>query len=472
MKLNRLSVVAIMLMVLAIAAAFYFQSEIQPPIATDSSTPTAVAPSTSTTPVISADLLAVDTGAALVLAEGILSPTHHQTLTFNGSGLLTDIFVEEGDLVEAGAPLLQLDGRDQENALIQQQANLAQAQANLALAQADLLIAETGVTAANIAVQIAEVELTLLQEGPSAGQVALYEALLAAAESGVNQAASNQSLALAQPASSAIRSAQARLAAAQAEVVPAQIALDQLVRENGTQSAIQQAQLKLNAAIANVNAAQIALEDVQAGASAPQRSASAAQVTAADANRQVAQAQLDLLLLGTRAETISLTEAKIEQAQSALTEAELVVQQAQAAVEQASAQVEEATTAVAAADSALQQRTLYAPFAGTIAQMSLKLGDVITPERTAVIIANFDQWQVKTTNVTEVDIVALAQGFPVQITVDAFPGQPLNGRVTDVAAVSELVRGDVTYQVTISIDEVTLPVRWGMRAFVAIDVAQ
>lgn len=467
MKLNRLSVVALGLMALAIVAAFYFQPEAKVAVGT----PTAVA--TPTTPAaISANQLAVDTGATLVLAEGLLSPARHQTLTFNGSGLLTDIFVAEGDWVEAGDPLLQIDGRDQENALIQQQAALTQAEANVALAQADHLIAETGVTAATIALEIAQVELRLLEEGPTAAQVALYEALLAAAESGVAQAASNQNLALAQPATSAIRSAQARLAAAQAEVVPAQIALDQLVRDNGTQANIQQAQLKLNAAIANVNAAQIALQDVQAGASAPVQSASAAQVTAADANRQVAQAQLELLLLGSRTETIALTEAKVAQAQTGLTEANLLLQQATTAVEGALAQVDEAVTAVAAAENALHQRTLYAPFSGTVAQMNLKIGELMTPETTAVILADFQQWQVKTTNVTEVDIVALAQGFPVEITVDAFPGQPLNGRVADIAAVSEIVRGDVTYEVTISIDELSLPVRWGMRAFVAIDVAQ
>ena len=69
--------------------------------------------------------------------------------------------------------------------------------------------------------------------------------------------------------------------------------------------------------------------------------------------------------------------------------------------------------------------------------------------------------------------LSVAVGFPVEITVDAFPGETLNGTVVDISPVSDLVLGDVTYQTTIDIeDDEALPLRWGMTAFVTIDVDQ
>jgi multidrug resistance efflux pump len=64
-------------------------------------------------------------------------------------------------------------------------------------------------------------------------------------------------------------------------------------------------------------------------------------------------------------------------------------------------------------------------------------------------------------------------GLPVEIDVDAIPDVTLTGTVTDIATVSELVRGDVVYEVTIRLDEAQareLPLRWGMTVFVNVEV--
>jgi multidrug resistance efflux pump len=61
----------------------------------------------------------------------------------------------------------------------------------------------------------------------------------------------------------------------------------------------------------------------------------------------------------------------------------------------------------------------------------------------------------------------------VEINVDAIPDVTLTGTVTAIATASELVRGDVVYEVTIRLDETqarTLPLRWGMTVFVNVDV--
>jgi hypothetical protein len=61
----------------------------------------------------------------------------------------------------------------------------------------------------------------------------------------------------------------------------------------------------------------------------------------------------------------------------------------------------------------------------------------------------------------------------VEATIDALPGETLRGTVSDIAATASLVRGDITYVVTIDLEErPDLPLRWGMTVFVNVDVAE
>jgi HlyD family secretion protein len=115
--------------------------------------------------------------------------------------------------------------------------------------------------------------------------------------------------------------------------------------------------------------------------------------------------------------------------------------------------------------------TLTAPFAGTIASLNLELGEVAAPGVPVGIIADFAGWLVETTDLTELDIVAVKVGLPVDVQVDALPDEVVEGTVEDISAVSSLTRGDVTYAVTIRLEDVSnLPLRWGMTTFVDVDV--
>jgi HlyD family secretion protein len=65
----------------------------------------------------------------------------------------------------------------------------------------------------------------------------------------------------------------------------------------------------------------------------------------------------------------------------------------------------------------------------------------------------------------------VAVGQPVKVTVDALPDQEFQGIVTEIAPRSETKRGDVTYTVSIKLTDATdAPLRWGMTAFVDINV--
>ena len=84
-----------------------------------------------------------------------------------------------------------------------------------------------------------------------------------------------------------------------------------------------------------------------------------------------------------------------------------------------------------------------------------------------VVPADFSEWLIETTDMNELDIVAVAVGVSVDVRIDAIPRRSFIGIVTEIAEVSAVTRGDVTYAITICFEEdERQPLRWGMSAFV------
>ena len=418
--------------------------------------------------------VSVETNLNQVSAEGQIVPLENSMLSFQSGGQLEAILVSEGDVVEAGAPLLQLDTTDQELAVIQAQAGVTQAQANLATANAGLVAAETGLKAAEVGVQAAEAQLALTTAPPSAAQIALSEAAVASSTAGISSAAGSRAAALEGPTAAQIAAAEAGVAAAQAQYLAAQKQYEPITQNTSLDQADRdQAAYQLNAAVAGVNAAQAALDEVLAGPRNSEQVAANSGVAAASSQRDASQAQLDLLLLGAREEQIAIAETAVTAAESQVTEAELRVENAKAGVVQAEAAIAEAEASLESAQNALDKRTLAAPFAATIANIAVKEGEIMSPGVPVITLANFSNWLVETTDLSEISVVTLETGFKAEVSIDAFPGETLTGTITDIASSSDVVRGDVTYKVTVDLGEnPDLPLRWGMTAFVTVDTSQ
>ena len=417
--------------------------------------------------------IALDTGIDVVSAEGQITPLQNANLAFLVGGQVAEILVQEGQLVTAGEPLIRLDSTDQELALQQAEAALTQSQANLETASAGLEQAQTGLEAAQLNVTAAEAQLATLTADLTAEQLAVEESQVGVAEAGITQATGNRAVVFEGPTEGQIRAAEAQVQAAEAALLAPRNRLDQVQRDSNDEDEIRQAQLEYNAAVANLTAAQARLDDLLAGATAAQQQAANAGVTAATASRDAAQANFNLTLAGPQAESIRVQEVSVEQAQLAVSSAELDIQQAEVQVANAQNSVAEAEASLAAAQSALDKTVLTAPFDGTIATMNLKEGQVITPGLVAIVVADFSQWQVETTDLTELNVVNIRRGLSVDVTIDAFPGETLSGTIQDISSVSDLVLGDVTYVVTIELDETNdLPLRWGMTSFISVDTDQ
>ena len=132
----------------------------------------------------------------------------------------------------------------------------------------------------------------------------------------------------------------------------------------------------------------------------------------------------------------------------------------------AEAQYEAARANLAAARAALADVELLAPFDGTLAGLKVKSGESVSLGQVAASVADFSGWIVKTTDLTELDVVEIAEGQAVSITLDAIPDQTLEGVVQTIGQNYSEKQGDVVYEVTVELTESLPNIRWGMTAIV------
>jgi multidrug efflux pump subunit AcrA (membrane-fusion protein) len=103
-----------------------------------------------------------------VTTKGEVIPLRQATLSFQSGGPVLSVMVSNGDLVQAGDPLVQLDDTNQQIALTQAEARLAQAQANLQTAESLLALAQTNLETARLGMTAAQTRSDILTEDPSA----------------------------------------------------------------------------------------------------------------------------------------------------------------------------------------------------------------------------------------------------------------------------------------------------------------
>lgn len=113
---------------------------------------------------------------------------------------------------------------------------------------------------------------------------------------------------------------------------------------------------------------------------------------------------------------------------------------------------------------ALANAEVRAPFAGTITNMDLKVGEFAAAGSPVVTVADLSKWVVKTTDLTEIDVVNIEEGEPVTLVLDAMPDVELEGTVLSIAKNFAEKQGDIVYEVTILLAEADPLMRWGMTA--------
>ena len=119
-----------------------------------------------------------------------------------------------------------------------------------------------------------------------------------------------------------------------------------------------------------------------------------------------------------------------------------------------------------AAKAGIAALTVASPFDGVIAKLNAKVGESMNAGTAAVTIADFSHWLVKTTDLTEIDVVNITPGQPATVVLDALPDTSLSGQVDSIAQTFIQKQGDVTYEVTIALTDTNPSMLWGMTAVV------
>jgi len=131
--------------------------------------------------------------------------------------------------------------------------------------------------------------------------------------------------------------------------------------------------------------------------------------------------------------------------------------------------IDNAQVQVTAAQAALKDLVLAAPFDGTVGELYVHLNEWIAPGQAVMLLADLGSLRIETTDLNEIDVARIEEGDGVSITFDALPGVVVTGKVARISSKAAAGSG-VNYTVVIEMDEVPAGLRWGMTAFVDIQV--
>ena len=350
---------------------------------------------------------------AQVVAEGKVVPVRNVTLSFVSGGVVDDIFVEEGSKVKKDTVIAQLSGTEK------------------------------------LESQLSSAELAVI----SAQQA--YDDLFENVD---------------------VQKAQAELAVAQAK-----IALDDANDDRERLNYRHTSDTTLDGIRADYVLAKDALDDAQDyynyieehfNEDDPVRAGAMSQLVAVKKAFDKADYNLQYALGYPDEVDIEEGDAKVAVAMANLSKAERDLEALQDGkpdpddVAMADAKLKEANATYEAALSALDDIKLTAPFDGELVANNLTVGEFISPGVAAAVVGDVSEWEIETTDLTELDVVNIKEGMPVTVEFDALPGVQLTGVVSSVKMLGENYQGDITYTVKVKLDEQDERLNWNMTAFV------
>ena len=180
----------------------------------------------------------------------------------------------------------------------------------------------------------------------------------------------------------------------------------------------------------------------------------------AQTDYNVALADYNLKKAQINTSSLSAAYAQLTQAQANLAALEAGPSEAQ--LKAARAQVEQARIALEIAETHLEKATLKTPFAGVIAAVNVKAGEA-AGGGPAFVLVDTSLFHIDVT-VDEVDVARIGLGQPLTVTLDALPGEVINGNVDRIAPTATVNGGVVSYAVRLVLDATGAPLRAGMSA--------
>jgi HlyD family secretion protein len=274
----------------------------------------------------------------------------------------------------------------------------------------------------------------------------------------------------------------APLAKANAELTLAQAtkALDDARKARDSKQFQRASQQTIDIAQANLIVANKALEDAETiynqnknrSSTDVVYAAALAQLAAAQQKQQQAQYNLNYVSSLPSPVDVSTAQANLDVAQANLDSAKAAYERVKDGpnpvdVTASQAQIASAQSALTAAQTALDRATLKAPFDGTVVSVSAAAGETASPGQVILSLADLNNLQAQTTDLSERDVARVQVGGPVSVTIPGL-GKTVDGKVLRIAQKAAKVGGDVVYTVTIQLSAQDPALRWGMSANVNI----
>lgn len=431
-------------------------------------------------PIINTAKVERGTVTASVSATGILQPLTTVEVKSNVGGQVVKLAVDEGDEVRPGQLIARIDPSDSITTFEQSQADLAAAVSKVDQAKQTLTMQHLQNTAqvesARQALASAKTKLIQAQE-----QANVQPKLTAAS---VRQARTNLAAAQAALKQSNAALVPQKLAAAQASFDQSQASYNAAEKDYArlkellakgfvSKSQYDSAEEKYESAKAQLAANRRKLDTI--------KDETAQDIASLEARVEQAQAELDNALANQVQVKIKQQEA--ESARASVKQAEAALQVALAAlredsirkgdVVQAGAQVRRSEAAYKNAKTQLGYTTVIAPRAGIVTKKYVEAGSIVTAGRSSVAgtgsgvaivdIADVSRMFVLV-SVDETDIAQIEIGQDVDVSVEAYPDELFEGRVTKIAPQSVTDQNVTTIPVTVEIDLPDARLKPGMNA--------
>jgi len=388
-------------------------------------------------------------------------------------GTVSRVLVEEGDAVQAGAPLFELEGGMLAAQRGQAEAAIASAQANIQTANVQLEAARSAAEAAGFGVRAAQVQYDLALMAARAEEAPLRAAAWAAetpddfvlpawyfekpetiqaAQANLEAAAGNledQKTALAELLGEGglegLEDAESRLAVARLSFSIAQELLDRETAASLDGKVSEFVQDYYDDAQTELESAQEDYDRLLSDQDAEDVLEARGRLAVAQARYDLAMDQLNALQTGEQSPTLIPASLQIRQAELGKTQAEIQVRLAEAALGQAEALLGEAQAALAAIDAQMEKLVVYAPMDGVVLVRGVQPGEVLAPGGPALVLGQLSNLKV-TVYVAEDQYGQVTLGQVVEVFSDSFPGTGFEATVERISDQAEFTPRNVQTQ--------------------------
>jgi HlyD family secretion protein len=405
----------------------------------------------------------LETGSltATISATGNVRTNQSANINWQTSGKVSTITVHTGESVKADQVLAALDPTSLSQNMIQAQADLATAQTNLENLKKPTALA---IAQAEAAITAAQTDLDNLS-ATNALAVAKATSDLQTAKDSLITAQYNRSyLDYRIGSQQAIDSAKATIA-----LLTYNIERDGGLKWKFNKVADRQPDDPQRAqALSNLTTAQTNLATAQRNLAYLEGNGTEKDIADADAAVQLAQAnvadaqrKLDELKKGVKPSDLALAQAKVQDAKDNLAEL----------MNPTAADIAAAQAKVDGIQALINQQGLKAPFAGTITDINVMKGDLVSNGTNAFRIDDQSAIYVDL-QVSEIDINNIQVGQTASLTFDAIPSKTYNGTVYEVGNIGTTSSGVVNFTVTVKLTDADALVKTGMTVAANIVTSQ